>query len=59
MNGAAAVRSGYSLKAAKEQASRLLMKANVRAIIEQRCCETEKRLEIARDDVLSGFLSAY
>ena len=59
-NGAdAARRAGYSVRAAKEQASRLLTRANVKARIEQRCRETENRLQISRDDVLRGLLSAY
>jgi len=59
-NGAASARAaGYSVKAAKEQASRLLTRANVRARIDQLHRKTEERLQISRDDVLRGFLSAY
>lgn len=59
-NGARASRAaGYSPKAAKEQASRLLTKANVQALIQARCRETEARLEIARDDCIRGLQAAF
>ena len=59
-NGAqAAIRAGYSPKAAKEQASRLLTNANIRRAIAQKCTEAEERLQISRDDVLNGLVSAF
>jgi phage terminase small subunit len=60
LNGARAARAaGYSSKSAKEQASRLLTKADVQRLIRARCRETERRLEIARDDVIRGLQTAY
>jgi phage terminase small subunit len=50
---AAAVRSGYSEKTAKEQASRLLTNVNIRAEIEKRRNETSKKLEIKKEDILN------
>lgn len=59
LNGAqAAIRAGYSKNAAKEQASRLLTNANIRTVLKERFQETEYRLQITRDDILRGLLSA-
>lgn len=52
----AAIRAGYSKLAAKEQASRLLTNANVKALIDQKNNETEIRLQISRDDIIKGLL---
>ena len=52
----AAIRAGYSKMAAKEQASRLLTNANVKALIGQKHIETEIRLQISRDDIIKGLL---
>ena len=54
-NGAAAaVRSGYSDKTAKEQASRLLTNVNVKARIDELLEEQSKRCQIDADYVLNG-----
>ncbi len=59
LNGSqAAIRTGYSPKAAKEQASRLLTKANVQAVIQRKQAETSIRLQIRREDVICGLLGA-
>ena len=49
----AAVRAGYSPKTAKSQASRLLTIANLKAEIQIKQKEDEKRLKIDRDMVLA------
>lgn len=50
----AAIRSGYSENSAKEQASRLLTNANIRAYIEQKQSERSERTNITADFVLQG-----
>lgn len=50
---AAAVRSGYSEKTAKEQASRLLTNVNIRAEIEKRRVQTAEKLEIKKETILN------
>ncbi len=53
LNGAqAAIRAGYSPKAAKEQAARLLTNANVKAEIDAQLSGRLKRLGIDKDRVL-------
>ena len=48
----AAIRAGYSAKTAKEQASRLLTNANVRAAIENGKASQLERAELSADRVL-------
>jgi phage terminase small subunit len=48
----AAIRAGYSEKAARQIASRLLTKANVKAAIRKALAEQEKRTLITADAVL-------
>ena len=45
----AAIRAGYSKKTAKEQAARLLTKANVQAELQKRRKKIEKKLEISQE----------
>ncbi len=53
LNGAqAAIRAGYSEKNAREQASRLLSKANIRAEIDRRKNERSERTAITADRIL-------
>lgn len=59
-NGAqAAIRAGYSENAAKEQASRLLTNANVKARIAELKGERVQRLQIDADWVLQEALANY
>lgn len=51
----AAIRSGYSQKAAKEVASRMLTNANIKAKIKELQSEIGKRLEITADMVVREF----
>ena len=58
-NGAqAAIRAGYSQKAAKEVAYRLLTYTHVSQAVEQRTQESARKLEITREAVLQGLLEA-
>jgi phage terminase small subunit len=58
-NGAqAAIRAGYSRKAAKEVASRLLTYAHVSKAVERHAQEASERLKITREAVLQGLLGA-
>lgn len=50
----AAIRAGYSVKTAKEQAARLLTNVNIQSEISQMQVAREKRTEITQDYVLSG-----
>ena len=53
LNGTkAAIRAGYSVKTANEQASRLLANVSVQAQLQKRMKEREKRTEINADYVL-------
>lgn len=53
LNGTqAAIRSGYSERSAKEIASRLLTKDNVKAYLQRRMADLQKRTEITQDMVL-------
>jgi len=54
----AAIASGYSPHTAKNQASRLLAHVNVKAAVRQKQIEAEERLQIQRDDVIRGLISA-
>lgn len=54
----AARAAGFSSSGAKVQGSRLLTKANVKAVIERRQKATEKRLQVTRDDVVKGLVIA-
>ena len=59
LNGsAAAVRAGYSRKSARQTASHLLTKHDIRALVQEKQLETEERLQLTRDDVIRGLLSA-
>lgn len=59
-NGArAAVAAGYSPRAAKEQASRLLTKDHVRVAVGEKCQETAAKLQIEFDQVKLGLLESY
>lgn len=59
LNGsAAAIRSGYSRKTARQIATRLLSKVHIRALVQKKQKETEERLQISRDDVIRGLLKA-
>ena len=58
-NGAqAAIRAGYSQKAAKEVAYRLLTYTHVTQAVEQQVQEAARKLEISRETVLQGLLEA-
>ena len=60
LNAARAARdAGYSYRSARQIGSELLSKPNIQAVIQARCKETEKRLEIQRDDVIRGLQEAY
>jgi len=48
----AAIRAGYSEKAAKEQGSRLLTNANVQALLQERSKDREVRTQVNADYVL-------
>jgi phage terminase small subunit len=50
----AAIRTGYSEKTAKEQASRLLTNANISRAIEEAVKSRSERTEITQDYVLTG-----
>jgi len=54
----AAIRAGYSPKTAKEQASRLLSKANISAAIACAMAERSKRTGITQDRVLTELAKA-
>jgi len=57
LNGAqAAIRAGYSPKAAKEQASRLLTNANVQTVLGERQQARAERVEVTQDLVLQKIL---
>ena len=53
----AAIRSGYSKKTAKEQGSRLLSNVNIKAYIDARMAEKEKKLIADQDEVLKYLTS--
>ena len=58
-NGAqAAIRAGYSQKAAKEVAYRLLTYTHVTQAVEQQAQEAARKLQITRETVLQGLLEA-
>ena len=58
-NGAqAAIRAGYSARSAKEQASRLLTYANVRAAIDQKRAVTARTTGVRVADVVQGLVNA-
>ena len=58
-NGAqAAIRAGYSQKAAKEAAYQLLTNNHVAKAVESRAQEASEKLKITRERVLQGFLEA-
>ena len=58
-NGAgAAKRAGYSERAAKEVASRLLTYANVADAVEQGAQEASARLRVKREAVIDGLMEA-
>ena len=60
LNGSkAARRAGFSERSARQIANQLLSKHDIRAAIQARCRETEKRLQISRDDVIRGLLAAF
>jgi len=60
LNGSRAVRAaGYSSRGDSVQATRLLRNVSIQAQIEKRCLETEIRLQISRDQVVQGLLSAF
>ncbi len=59
-NGARAARaSGYSPNTAREQACDLLTRPHIQAALERENKATSERLQIRRDDVIRGFLSAF
>ena len=59
LNGAqAAIRSGFSRRSARQIATRLLSKADIMALVRKKQQETEERLQITRDDILTGLLMA-
>jgi len=59
LNGAqAAIRSGFSQRSARQIATRLLSKADIRVLVQKKQKETEERLQITRDDVIRGLLRA-
>ncbi len=53
----AAIRAGYSKKTAKEQAARLLTKANVQAELQKRRKKIEKKLEISQKSVINELIA--
>lgn len=58
-NGAAAaVAAGYSSRSARVTASRLLTKANVRALVAECQARTAERLEISRERAVAEFQAA-
>lgn len=54
----AAIRAGYSPRTAKSQASRLLSYVDLQREITRKQAETSLKLEISREDVVLGLLSA-
>ncbi len=54
----AAMRAGYSRRAARQIATENLIKPAIRAVIQQKQAETAQRLQITRDDVIRGLVSA-
>ena len=59
LNGAqAAIRSGFSKRSARQIATRLLSKADIRVLIQKKQKESEKRLQITRDEVILGLVRA-
>ncbi len=55
----AAIRAGYSKRSARQIANQLLSKHDIQAQLQEQYRETEARLQISRDDVLRGLLSAF
>lgn len=56
LNGTqAAIRAGYAVNSANEQASRLLAKSNVQEFIKSKQAEIQKRLDITQDRVLKEY----
>lgn len=53
----AAIRAGYSKKTAKEQAARLLTKANTQAELQKRRKKIEKKLEISQESVVNELIA--
>ena len=59
LNGAgAAVRAGYAKRSARQTASHLLTKHDIKALVQEKQLETEERLQITRDDVIRGLQRA-
>lgn len=57
LNGAqAAIRAGYSAKAAKEQASRLLTNANVSAAIVERQAAIADKAQVTQEQIVAEFV---
>jgi hypothetical protein len=56
--GRAAVAAGYSQAGARVTAHRLLTKTNIRSALDERQKCDVRRLSIAREDALQGFLEA-
>jgi len=57
LNGAgAAVRAGYSRNSARQIATRLLSKVDIRSLVQEKQKESEERLQITRDDAIRGLL---
>ena len=54
----AAIRAGYAKRSARQTASHLLTKHDIRALVQEKQKETEERLQISRDDVINGLLRA-
>jgi len=56
-NGAqAAIRAGYSPNAAKEHASYMLTRPNIKGAVRRKQDEAALRLQITRDDIVRGLL---
>jgi len=55
----AAIRAGFSKRSARQIAARLLSNDDISARLQEQCKATEIRLQITRDDVLRGLLTAY
>ncbi len=59
LNGTqAALRAGYSPSGARQEGSRLLTNADIKALVARKQAQTAQRLEITREDVIRGLVSA-
>jgi len=55
----AAIRAGYSRRSARQIGYELLKKPDVSKAVREEALRTEKRLQVTRDDVLRGLVTAF